>query len=66
MTNPRPPSWKWVVAGLLLLATMINYLDRQTLSSLAPRIKADFQLDPVQYGNLEMAFGLAFPCGSSS
>ena len=64
MTNPRPPSWKWIVAGLLLLATMINYLDRQTLSSLAPRIKADFALDPVQYGHLEMAFGLAFAAGS--
>ena len=64
MTDARPPAWKWIVAGLLLLATMINYLDRQTLSSLAPRIADDFKLDPIQYGNLEMAFGLAFAVGS--
>ncbi len=64
MTNPRPPAWKWVVAGLLLLATMINYLDRQTLSTLSIRIKADFHLDNEQYGDLEMAFGLAFAAGS--
>ena len=64
MTNPRPPSWKWVVAGLLLLATMINYLDRQTLSALSTRIVADFALNKEQYGSLETAFGLAFAAGS--
>lgn len=60
----RPPSWKWVIAGLLLLATTINYLDRQTLSTLSKRIIADFHLDKEQYGDLEMAFGLAFAAGS--
>ena len=64
MTNPRPPAWKWIVAGLLLLATMINYLDRQTLSTLSNRIIADFGLNKEQYGDLEMAFGLAFAAGS--
>ena len=62
----RPPSWKWIIAGLLLLATTINYLDRQTLSTLSKRIIADFQLDKEQYGDLEMAFGLAFAAGCFS
>ena len=30
----------WWISGLLLLATMINYMDRQTLSNLIPRITA--------------------------
>ncbi len=64
MTEARPPAWKWIVAGLLLLATMINYLDRQTLSTLSNRIIADFNLNKEQYGDLEMAFGLAFAAGS--
>ena len=64
MNTPRAGSWKWSVAGLLLLATTINYLDRQTLSTLSKRIVSDFRLDKEQYGDLEMAFGLAFAAGS--
>ena len=64
MTPARPPAWKWIVAGLLLLATMINYLDRQTLSSLANNIISDFKLNNEQYGELELGFGLAFAAGS--
>src|SRR5215510_4497324 len=62
--HPRPSSWKWWVCGLLLLATMINYMDRQTLANAAVRITKEFQLTQEQYGNLELAFGLAFAAGS--
>jgi ACS family hexuronate transporter-like MFS transporter len=57
-------TWQWWVSGLLLLATMINYMDRQTLSNLAPRISEQFSLSNVQYGNIEFVFGVAFACGS--
>ena len=60
----RSPAWKWYICGLLLLATMINYMDRQTLSNAAAAVKAEFRLDDLQYGNLETAFGLAFGVGS--
>jgi hypothetical protein len=30
-------SWRWGVAVLLFFSTVINYVDRQTLSVLAPR-----------------------------
>src|SRR5262245_672389 len=57
--------WKWGVCGLLLLATMINYMDRLTLSQVAKRIKVEFaNNDNNLYGNLEMSFGLAFAVGS--
>lgn len=64
MNEPRPPSWKWTVCGLLLLATMLNYMDRQTLSQLATTICNEYNLSNVQYGNLAMGFGLAFAAGA--
>jgi len=57
-------TWHWWVSGLLLLATMINYMDRQTLSNLAPRISEQFSLSNLQYGNMELVFGIAFAVGS--
>lgn len=56
--------WQWAVCLLLLSATMINYMDRQTLSNLAPRIKDQFELSNEQYGNLEAAFSYSFAFGS--
>jgi ACS family hexuronate transporter-like MFS transporter len=50
--------------GLLLLATTINYMDRVTLSNAAVNVSADLGLTNTQYGNLELAFGWAFACGS--
>ena len=60
----RSPSWKWWVCGLLLLASTINYMDRQTLANAATRITQEFGLNQEQYGNLEMVFGWAFAVGS--
>ncbi len=55
---------RWWISVLLLLATMINYMDRQTLANLATRIQNEFQLSQEQYGNMEAAFGIAFAFGS--
>ncbi len=60
----RSGAWKWWVCGLLLLATTINYMDRQTLANAAVRITNEFQLSKEQYGVLELAFGWAFAAGS--
>ncbi|MBI3852263.1 MAG: MFS transporter, partial [Verrucomicrobia bacterium] len=57
-------AWKWWVCGLLLLATTINYMDRQTLANAAVRIVNEFKLSKEQYGDLELAFGWAFAVGS--
>lgn len=67
MTTPpdhRGSSWKWWVCGLLLCASAINYMDRQTLANAATRITAQFQLSQEQYGDLELGFGWAFAIGS--
>jgi ACS family hexuronate transporter-like MFS transporter len=47
----------------LLLATMVNYLDRQALTVTSARIMAEFELTNEEYGWLEMCFGLAFAAG---
>jgi MFS transporter, ACS family, hexuronate transporter len=57
-------SWKWWVSGLLLLATMINYMDRQTLANLSVRITDEFRLSQEEYGNIEFVFGWGFAIGS--
>jgi MFS family permease len=54
----------WVVCGLLLLASAINYMDRQTLANASVRITREFSLNQEQYGNLEAWFGYAFAAGS--
>ena len=60
----RPESWKWVVCGLLLLASAINYMDRQTLANASVRITKEFGLNQAQYGQVEAVFGYAFAAGS--
>lgn len=62
--SARSSAWKWCVCGLLLCASMLMYMDRQTLPSVATRITREFNLSQEQYGNLEMTFGYAFAAGA--
>lgn len=64
LVAPRAASWKWTVCALLFLATMLMYMDRQTLSQMAKRIGDELHLSNTQYGRLEMSFGLAFAAGA--
>lgn len=54
----------WWTSALLLLASAINYMDRQTLANTAVRITREFRMSEEQYGNLEAGFGWAFAVGS--
>jgi ACS family hexuronate transporter-like MFS transporter len=49
---------------LLLLATLINYMDRLTLNQTARRIKDNLLLSNEQYGQIEAVFGVAFATGA--
>src|SRR5688572_31294375 len=49
---------------MLLLASAINYMDRQTLANASVRISREFGLTQTQYGNVEAVFGYAFAAGS--
>lgn len=54
---------RWWVCGLLLLALVLNYMDRQTLSQTITAIERDIHLNSTQYGRLEKGFGYAFAIG---
>jgi ACS family hexuronate transporter-like MFS transporter len=51
---------RWVFAGLLLLASVINYVDRQTLPVLAVTIQRDVGLSDVRYGTVVQCFLLTY------
>jgi ACS family hexuronate transporter-like MFS transporter len=61
---PRSAAWKWLVCGMLLLATMLNYMDRLTLTQTAVEIMDEFDLNNEEYGLLETAFSVAFGLGA--
>ena len=53
-----------MLCGLLMLASAINYLDRQTLAGASVRITREFTLTQSGYGAIEAVFGYAFAAGS--
>ncbi|MCI0626760.1 MAG: MFS transporter [Acidobacteria bacterium] len=59
MRIPRPRT-RWLILFLLFLAAVINYLDRQTLSILAPTLRKEFQLSEFDYANAVSAFLLSY------
>jgi MFS transporter, ACS family, aldohexuronate transporter len=50
----------WVVVGLLFLATLLNYLDRQTISVSASRIAQEMELTDEHLGRIFFAFLFAY------
>ncbi|MBM3734528.1 MAG: MFS transporter [Acidobacteria bacterium] len=56
---------RWWIAGLLFASTTINYLDRQTLSVLAPSLKTEFQWSNTQFALIVMAFRAAYAVGQT-
>lgn len=47
---------RWWIAGLVFVSTVINYVDRQTLSVLAPRLLRELHLSKSDYGWISQAF----------
>jgi ACS family hexuronate transporter-like MFS transporter len=60
MTEEKPRKLRWIMIGLVFLATVINYLDRQTLSVLAPTLREEFGMSNVVYSRVTFAFMLAY------
>ncbi len=57
-------TWGWIVCAILLLATMLNYMDRQALAVTLPTLKKNFSLGEARIGMVEGYFGYAFAFGS--
>lgn len=54
------PRLRWLIAALLFTATVINYIDRQALSIVAPVLTKELHLSPVEYANILQAFLYAY------
>ena len=54
------PGLRWWLLVLVFLAAALNYVDRQTLSALAPTIQADLKMDDRDYANVVNLFLLAY------
>jgi ACS family hexuronate transporter-like MFS transporter len=54
---------RWWILGLLFCVTVINFIDRQTLSVTAPKLREIFRLSNTQYGVIVSAFQLGMVAG---
>ncbi|HEY3617482.1 MAG TPA: MFS transporter [Candidatus Sulfotelmatobacter sp.] len=59
------PSLRWWIGGLLFASTVINYIDRQTLSLLAPYLKLEYHWTNSDYANIAIAFRVAYSIGQT-
>jgi MFS transporter, ACS family, hexuronate transporter len=47
---------RWTILALLFSITVINFIDRQTLSILAPKLKESFHFNSTEYGRIVACF----------
>jgi ACS family hexuronate transporter-like MFS transporter len=51
---------RWYIAAMLFTATVINYIDRQTLSIVAPVLTRELHISLLQYGFILQGFLIAY------
>lgn len=56
---------RWWIGALLFASTVINYIDRQTLSVVAPYLKTEFRWTNSDFALLVIAFRVAYAVGQS-
>lgn len=56
---------RWWIGGLLFASTVINYIDRQTLSVLGPYLKIQYQWNNQQFATIVIAFRVAYSIGQT-
>jgi len=59
------PSLRWWIGGILFASTVINYIDRQTLSILAPYLKQEYHWTNTDYAGIAIAFRVAYTIGQT-
>jgi ACS family hexuronate transporter-like MFS transporter len=63
--NLKTRNLRWWIAAMLFASTAINYMDRQTLSLLAPYLKVTYHWTNSDYANLVIAFRVAYAIGQT-
>jgi ACS family hexuronate transporter-like MFS transporter len=51
---------RWAILGMLFAATVLNYVDRQTLSILASQVQKDLGIDDLGYARIVQYFLIAY------
>ncbi|HUR97069.1 MAG TPA: MFS transporter [Pyrinomonadaceae bacterium] len=51
---------RWIIVGMIFFATLINYIDRLTVSVLAPKITEDLHLSNTEFGGIATWFLFAY------
>jgi ACS family hexuronate transporter-like MFS transporter len=65
-TSRRPiKHLRWWIGGLLFASTVINYIDRQTLSVLGPYLKIGYHWNNEQFALIIIAFRVAYSIGQT-
>lgn len=60
----RRPALRWLVYGVFVLSSTLNYLDRQLLATLAPLLMQELHFHQTGFGFLVSAFSLAYAASS--
>ena len=55
--------YRWFIVALLLIATTINYLDRQIIGLLKPALEIEFNWKETDFAHIVMAFTAAYAIG---
>lgn len=56
-------NYRWIILGLIFLATCINYLDRQIIGLLKPLLEKEFNWSESDFAKIVMAFTAAYAIG---
>jgi MFS transporter, ACS family, aldohexuronate transporter len=56
---------RWWIAAVLFASTIINYLDRQTLSLLSPFLKVQYHWTNTDYAYIAIAFRVSYTIGQT-
>ncbi len=59
------PALRWWIGGLLFASTVINYIDRQTLSVLGPYLKRDYSWTNADFALVVISFRVAYAFGQT-
>ena len=54
------PNLRWIIAGALLLASILNYIDRSVFGLIAPVVQTDLGISDSKYGEIASLFMVAY------
>lgn len=60
MNEKKVTNYRWTICALLFFATTVNYLDRQVLSLLKPRLEETFGWSNSDYANIASVFQFTY------